>query len=286
MSNRPAPDVAMRGSNVAARSGMRVQLARSADRWLYPSLGILALLALWQALAASGRVAGYLLPAPDKVLAAFVRIATDGTLVAHIGPTLSGSALGWMFGSLAAIALAALVAEFKWVERALLVHLIAIQSIPKVSIAPLVFLWLGFGLEGRVLLVALICFFPVFANALSGFRSIDPSMLDLMRASGASRWHTWLHVKLPGSASALFAGLEVSVAFALIGCVVMEFIGASSGLGFLIQDASNTFDLPLSFAAVLVLGFIGLTANALVRRARRALLPWDASSIPTEPHRA
>lgn len=126
-----------------------------------------------------------------------------------------------------------------------------------------------------MLLVGLICFFPVFANAVAGFRSIDPNLIDLMRAAGASRIHIWWHVKLPGAASPIFAGLEVSIAFALIGCVVMEFIGATRGMGFLIQDASNTFDLALSFSAVVVLGGVGLLGNALVRMARARMLFWE-----------
>jgi NitT/TauT family transport system permease protein len=173
------------------------------------------------------------------------------------------------------VVLAALVAEFKGFERFTLLHLIAIQSIPKVSIAPLVFLWAGFDLKGKIILVALICFFPVFANALAGFRSADANRVDLLRAAGGSRAHVFLEVKLPSAASQLFAGLEVAVAFALIGCVVMEFVGATRGMGFLIQDSSNTFDLPLTFAAVISLGLVGVLANALVRLARGRLLFWE-----------
>jgi NitT/TauT family transport system permease protein len=243
--------------------------------FVYPAAGVLALLALWQLLAVTGWVPGYLLPAPLKVARSIARSVADGTLALHLAPTLTATVVGYVAGSAVAVLMAALVAEFKWVERALLLHLVALQSIPKVSIAPLVFLWLGFGLSGKMLLVALICFFPVFAGALAGFRAADPDLVDLMRAAGASRLHIWRHVKLPGALSHLFAGLEVSVAFALIGCVVMEFIGSTRGIGFLIQDASNTFDLALSFAAVIVLGLVGLAGNLLVRLARARLLFWE-----------
>jgi NitT/TauT family transport system permease protein len=144
-----------------------------------------------------------------------------------------------------------------------------------VAIAPLVFLWAGFDLKGKVILVALICFFPVFANALSGFRSAHSDRIDLLRAAGASRVHIFFEVKLPSAASQLFAGLEVAVAFALIGCVVMEFVGATRGMGFLIQDSSNTFDLPLTFAAVISLGLIGVVGNTSVRLLRSTLLFWE-----------
>lgn len=245
--------------------------------WAWPTGTVCALVALWALATGSGAVADYLLPGPGKVLAAIGRTASDGTLLTHLAPTLSASLAGWVCGALLATALAALVTEFRWVERSILVHLLALQAVPKVSLAPLVFLWAGFDIGGKVILVTLICFFPVFANAMAGFRSVGSGPLDLLRASGASRWHTWRHVKLPTAWPAIFSGLEISVAFALIGCVVMEFIGATRGLGFLIQDASSTYDLPLSFAAVIVLGAIGTAGNVLLRAARRRLLPWEGA---------
>jgi NitT/TauT family transport system permease protein len=254
---------------------------RASDRlasWAYPLAGMLAILLLWQAATALKWVPDYLLPAPWKVAHAIARSVADGTLAMHLQPTLMATVLGYAAGCAAALLLAALVSEFRWVERALLLHLLALQSIPKVSIAPLIFLWLGFGVGGKVLLVALICFFPVFANALAGLRAVDANLHDLMRAAGAGRWHVWWHLKLPGAMRHVFAGLEVSVAFALIGCVVMEFIGATRGMGFLIQDASSTYDLPLSFASILVLGAIGVAGNALIRALRARLLFWEPAT--------
>lgn len=254
----------------------------NAPALLYPAAGLVILLLGWHLVVAYALVPSYLLPAPAKVAGAVISSARDGTLLRHLSPTLQATIAGYLIGSLAAFVLAALVAEFRQFERFVLVHLIAIQSIPKVSIAPLVFLWAGFDLQGKIILVALICFFPVFANALAGFRSADPNLIDLMRASGASRSHIFLQVKLPSAASQLFAGLEVAVAFALIGCVVMEFVGATRGMGFLIQDSSNTFDLPMTFAAVVTLGLIGVAGNALVRLLRGRILFWEQGSKGTQ----
>lgn len=253
-------------------------------RWLsyrlgsvgYPLLGLAVFVAAWHLLSASGTVPSYLLPSPARVGRAIVQGFGNGTFLRHLSPTLQATLIGYGLGSLGAMLLAALVAEFKTVERFLLLHLIAIQSIPKVSIAPLVFLWMGFDIEGKILLVALICFFPIFANALTGFRAADPNLIDLMRAASASRWHVFWQVKLPTAASHIFAGLEVAVAFALIGCVVMEFVGSTRGMGFIIQDSSNTYDLPLTFAAVITLGIIGVLGNTIVRIARHVVLFWEA----------
>ena len=251
-------------------------LLRSASPALYPLAGLLALLLFWHLLTVTGAVPSFLLPAPGRVAAALGAGLADGTLLRHLVPTLQATASGYVLGSIAAFALAALIAEFRTVERFLYLHLVAIQSIPKVSIAPLVFLWAGFDIAGKIVLVALICFFPVFANALAGFRAADPNLLDLLRAAGASRTHVFVQAKVPAAGSQLFAGLEVAVAFALIGCVVMEFVGSTRGMGFVIQDASNTFDLPLTFAAVVLLGLVGVLGNALVRLVRRRLIFWEA----------
>lgn len=250
-------------------------LQYQAPALLYPAAGLACLLLGWHLLVAFAIVPSYLLPAPLRVASAMLASMQDGLLLRHIVPTLQATIAGYAIGSAAAFVLAALVAEFKMFERFALLHLIAVQSIPKVSIAPLVFLWAGFDLKGKIILVALICFFPVFANALSGFRSADANRIDLLRAAGASRTYIFLEVKLPSAASQLFAGLEVAVAFALIGCVVMEFVGATRGMGFLIQDSSNTFDLPLTFAAVITLGLIGVVGNLMMRWLRSRLLFWE-----------
>lgn len=242
--------------------------------WAYPAAAVLLLLALWHAATSLGWVPGFLLPAPARVAAALAEGAQNPLTQRHLLSTLQATATGWAAGSLVAAALAAVVAEFRPAERFLLWPLTALQAVPKVAVAPLVFLWAGFGLEGKAILVALICFFPVFANALVGFRAADPDLLDLLRAAGAPRWRRFLEVKLPSAAPQILAGLEVAVAFALIGCVVMEFLGATRGMGFLIQDASNSFDLPTVFAAILVLGLLGVGLNALVRLAGGRIVFW------------
>jgi NitT/TauT family transport system permease protein len=242
---------------------------------VYPLAALALLIALWHWLVVSGRVPTFLLPSPPRVVTSVAGAVTDGTLSRHLASTLQAAGAGYLIGTSVALLLAALVAEYKVVERFLLLHLIAFQSIPKVSIAPLIFLWAGFGLGGKVILVSLICFFPVFANALAGFRAADRNLVDLMRVAGASRIHLFYQVRLPGALSYIFAGLEVAVTFALIGCIVMEFIGSTAGIGFLIQETSTMYDLPLTFGVIVVIGLIGVLANGLVRALRGRLLFWE-----------
>lgn len=243
---------------------------------MVPALVAVAIaLSVWQGVTATGLVPGYLLPGPGAVALALWTAIADGTLAHHLAPTLQAAAIGYVLGSLAGILLAALIAESRMAERFLIVHLLALQAVPKVAVAPLIFLWVGFDLSGNIILVALICFFPVFANALAGFRAVEPGLLDLMRIAGASRLHRFAQLRLPTAATHIFAGQEVAVTFALIGCVVMEFVGSTRGIGFLIQDASNSFDLPLTFACIVSLGVIGIAGNAAVRQLRRRLVFWQ-----------
>ncbi|MBL8570281.1 MAG: ABC transporter permease [Phreatobacter sp.] len=244
----------------------------------YPAAALALAVGAWHVGTVSGAVPSYLLPQPGRVFAALIDGAQNPLVWRHLNSTLQATIFGYVAGSLVALVLAALIAEFRPVERFLIGPLTAIQAIPKVAVAPLVFLWAGFGLEGKTLLVALICFFPVFVNGLVGFRAADANLLDLMRAAGASRFARFMEVKLPMAAPTIFAGLEVAVSFALIGCVVMEFIGATRGMGFLIQDASNAFDLPTVFAAILTLGFIGVAGNAIVRFAHRRVVFWNRAT--------
>lgn len=246
---------------------------------LYPVGALAVTILAWHLATTSGLIASYLLPTPAKVLEAAREALQNPIFWRHLGSTLHATLLGWAIGSAIAVLLAALIAEFKPFERFLILPLTAIQAIPKVSIAPLVFLWAGFGIEGKTILVVLICFFPVFANALVGFRTADQNLIDLMRAAGASRLHRFLEVKVPTAAPYLFAGLEVAVSFALIGCVVMEFIGATRGMGFLIQDASNAFDLATVFTAILTLGLLGVVGNALVRLLHRRVVFWNRTTV-------
>jgi NitT/TauT family transport system permease protein len=245
---------------------------------LYPAVCVVLIGIAWHLVTVRALVPPFLLPRPDRVAAAWADAVASGLLWQHLWPTLWASALGWFCGSLVALSLAALLAEFSFARRMLLWPLTGLQSIPKIALAPLVFLWAGFGLGAKVILVALICFFPVFANALAGFRAVGTDLADLLRAHGASRLYRFAVVSLPAALPAIMAGLEIAAAFALIGCVVMEFVGSDRGMGFLIQDASSQFDLPIVFAAVLTLGAAGLAVNAALRFATTRLVFWGQAA--------
>jgi NitT/TauT family transport system permease protein len=151
---------------------------------------------------------------------------------------------------------------------------LALQTVPKVAIAPLLIIWFGFGLQSKVLTAALIAFFPVLVNVIAGLRSVDPRRLMLMRALQASPWQTFRKVRLPSMLPYLFAGLEIAMVFSIIGVIVGEFIGSSVGLGVMIIQRQGTIDVAGVFSVLIYLSLLGLVLNAVIVGAKRRLVFW------------
>ncbi|MGE0661263.1 MAG: ABC transporter permease [Reyranellaceae bacterium] len=231
--------------------------------------------ALWAAMKYLAGLPSHILPAPTAALRALADGLLGGEFWPHIGATLGAAAIGYLIGATVAIALAALLTLSKSAERFLYLHIVAFQSIPKIALAPLIFIWAGFGISSSITLVALACFYPVFVNALIGFRAVDANLIDLYIAFGSSRLRIFTAVRLPSAAAQILTGLEVSIVFALIAAVVMEFVSSRAGLGYLIQNASTTLETATVFAVVLLLAIAGIAAAATVRLVRRRLVFWE-----------
>jgi NitT/TauT family transport system permease protein len=148
---------------------------------------------------------------------------------------------------------------------------------PKVALAPLILVWCGFGIESKVVLIVLICFFPLFVNVIVGLRSADQDLIDLCRASCASRWYIFRHVKLPSAAGSIFAGLQIGASLALIGAVVGEFVSSQRGLGYLIASSTVNMSVATMFAAAILLTVLGIVATEAVRWAHRLVVFWERS---------
>jgi NitT/TauT family transport system permease protein len=246
-----------------------------------PFITLALLLAAWLLATRVLGAPAMLLPDPWVTLQGLAAGLRSGELVADALATVSAGAAGYAIGASLAFLLAAGMALSRPLERALIVPVMALQSIPKVALAPLIYLWAGFGTSSSVALVALSCIYPVFVNSLGGFRAVDPDLVDLYRASGAGRLRIFWSVRLPSAAPQVFVGLEVSVVFALLAAVVMELIAGERGLGVRIQSASATLDMATVFGAVALLAAIGVCASALLRALRRKLVFWqrDGSGV-------
>jgi len=180
--------------------------------------------------------------------------------------------------------LAALLAIYPWAERFLMIHVLAFQAIPKAALAPLIFIWCGFGMLSTITMAALACFYPVFINGFVGFRAADTTLTEMYRAFGSSRLRIFWAVRLPTAAGQIFVGLEVGIVFAFIATVVMEFIAGTKGLGYLVETSSVTLNSPGAFAALLLLALLGIAAASSVRTLSRRLIFWHLGpGQPSDP---
>jgi NitT/TauT family transport system permease protein len=243
--------------------------------WARPVLLVALLIVLWQVVIWVFRIPPYLIPAPGKVVGQLVE--QWPTLLRQAVPTtwatLGGFALSIAFG----IPMALVIAYSRTVESYVYPLLVFSQSVPKIAIAPLFVVWFGFGLIPKVISAFMLGFFPVVVSTVMGFKSVDADMIDLARSMKASRLATFMRISLPQALPSIFAGLKVSVTLAVVGAVVGEFVGSNSGLGYLLQIANGTFDLPLMFAALTVLSVIGVLLFVAVDVVERWTIPWHVS---------
>jgi NitT/TauT family transport system permease protein len=236
-------------------------------------LSLAAFLVAWKLLTVVTGTPDYILPAPEVVGERALRAIRSGILWEHTAVTLSEILLGFAFGAIAAIGVGIALGKSVVIERVLSPYIVAAQSVPILALAPLLDIWFGGGLLARVLICALIVFFPITIATMVGIRSADPLLREMFRSLGASPAQLTTGLEIPSALPVLFGGLRVGVTLAVIGAVVAEWAGAGSGLGVLINIADQgLFDTPLMFVALATLAVIGITLHGLVVVAERRLV--------------
>jgi NitT/TauT family transport system permease protein len=230
---------------------------------------------LWEIIVRWGDYQPFILPAPQRVAARWAAALADGTLVTHTLVTLREVFAGLALGLSVAVVLGYALAKSPLLERIISPYLVASQAIPIVALAPLLVIWFGAGAFSKVLVCALTLFFPVLINTIVGIRSVDPSLMDLMRSLRATRWQVFTMLEVPAALPVLLGGLKVGVTLSVIGAVVGEFVGSDRGLGFLVNLARGIFDTPLMFVALLTLMAIALALYLSVAALETVLLRWN-----------
>ena len=238
----------------------------------FASLGA-ALLGWWLVSRFAGLPA-FILPAPGQVAVRFWKALVDGTLVLHTAATLTEVLLGLLAGTTAAVILGYAIAKSRLFEQLVSPYLVATQAIPVVAIAPLLIIWLGSGLPSKVLICALIVFFPVLINTIVGLRSVSANLRELMRSLGATRWQNFRLLEFPAALPILLGGLKVGATLSVIGAVVGEFLAPDRGLGYLISVARGQYDTALVFVGVFALVVMALSLYGLVAWAEHRWLSW------------
>ncbi|EWY41891.1 ABC transporter permease [Skermanella stibiiresistens SB22] len=242
---------------------------------IYPALTAVILVGAWYLAVLFFEVPRYLLPLPGEVV---TRLIEDRDFLLRHGwvttyETLGGFALSIVIG----IPLALLIVSSSTIDRALMPWIVLSQTFPKIALAPLIVVWFGLGLVPKLIVTFLVAFFPILISTIVGLRSMERDMDELRLSMRASVWQTFWYFRLPLALPSLFAGLKVSVAFAAVGAVIAEWVGANEGLGYLLLTANANLDTPLLFAVLVLLMVLGMVLYHAIEMLERLLIPWHAT---------
>jgi NitT/TauT family transport system permease protein len=245
------------------------------DRYGVPLALAVVLLVVWEFGVRLAHVPAYLLPPPTAVFASLVN---DWKVIyLNLAPTLIAIIGGFALSVLIGIPLATVIVFSRLAERVLYPPMIASQAIPKVAVAPLFVVWMGFGVLPKVWIAFLIAFFPVVIDTVVGLRSVQPEMLQLGRSMGGGTLRMFLKLRLPNAMPNIFAGMKVAIALAVVGAITGEFVGSQSGLGYLLTSASGQMDTALVFAVLVTISVIAMVLFMIVEAVEKLVIPWHSS---------
>ena len=240
---------------------------------LLPPLTFVAVVALWAAAVQIFRIPPYLLPGPGGV---FSRVVSDASVLwTHSLVTLTEIVFGFGLTLLTAIPLGLVIALSRVAKQVVYPPLMLMQLVPKIAVAPLFLVWLGFGMESKVLLTVLMTFFPLLLASISGFQILDDRLLYLTQSMGATWWQTFRYLRFPAALPVIFSGIKTSATIAATAAIVAEFVGANKGLGYVLLRGTSTMDIELTFAVLVVLTIIGIAINYMVEFSEWAMTPWQ-----------
>jgi NitT/TauT family transport system permease protein len=243
--------------------------------WLLSPLMAATGLLLWHGLSQSRLVAPYLLPAPGAVAGRWLVLANNGVLWHHASTTLAEALLGFTAALLVGCGLGYAIARAPILDQALGPYVAATQAMPMVALAPLVVVWFGLGLLSKVLICALIVFFPMLVNTVAGLRSIDRTLLDAAQSEGANAWQRLWRVEIPLCLRTFLGGVKMGLTLSMTGAVVGEFVAADAGLGYLMNLARTAYDAPMVFAAALTMAGVAIAGYVAVGILERVLITWE-----------
>jgi NitT/TauT family transport system permease protein len=261
-----------------------VALRRRGDamRWLRATrdiaASIIVVLLLWEGLIRLFDVQPYIFPAPTSVLRSLWLGIAGGRYLAALGVTLSEVLIGAVIGTAGGLVVGMIMISSRLINRLVYPWIVAIQTIPKVAIAPLMLVWFGFGIESKIFIVALTSMFPVMVNTIAGLSAAEPDQIALIQALSGSRWQVLRYVQLPAALPYIFAGLNTAVVLAVIAAIVGEFLAARAGIGYLLLQANFALDLAAVFALLTVLGVLGVVLSLCVRVIENRVCFWHRRS--------
>ncbi len=244
-----------------------------------PLLSAIIGLGIWEGAVRFFEMPTYLLPAPSLV--ATILVQRWAILLEQFGYTAMASVVGLAIGLALGIGTGTAISASKIAERMLYPWLVITHAVPKVVVAPLLLVWIGFGVKAEIIFVIIFTFFPILVSTVTGLKSADPELLQLVRSMGGRKGQTLLKIRIPGALPSIFAGIKISATLAPVGAVVGEFVASNKGLGHLLVVAVGNFDVPIAFAAVTVISVFGIAIWYLAELLERLAIPWHASQRTT-----
>lgn len=238
-----------------------------------PVLGVVGIIGLWWLGTALFHVSKFLVPSPPDVVEAFAQ--QRGYLLEQTTVTLIETVEGFGLAIAIGVPVAVLIAGSRLVERTLYPILLAVNSVPKVAIAPILVVWMGFGQLPKIVMVVLLCFFPIVLSTASGLRSTPADLIELTDSLDASAWQAFRKVRLPAALPQIFVGLKTAISLAVIGAVIAEFVGADAGLGFVIVQSGASANTALAFASMALLSLISIVLFYALVALERWFIPWS-----------
>jgi NitT/TauT family transport system permease protein len=243
---------------------------------LAPTAFAIGVVILWEIVWRWIAMPEYLFPKPSVIASTLYRRA--GIIYPHALFTAAEIVIGFVLGITAGFALAMLVFYSTLAAKIIYPLVVASQTVPKLAIAPLLVIWLGFGMAPKIAIIVILVAFPMLVNTISGFRSVDPRMIELMKTLSASEWKMFRYIRFPAALPFIFSALKLGTTLAVIGAVVGEWVGSSHGLGYLILAANSLVDVPLLFAVLVTLSVIGVAFFGTIFALERIALWWQSES--------
>ena len=234
---------------------------------------LIILVVLWEVLCLSGRVPEYMLPSPVDVAKAFA--GDFNIMITHGAVTLTEAVSGLFLGIVLAFLMATLMDHFLVINHAFFPLMVITQTIPTIAIAPLLILWMGFGMAPKITLVIITTFFPIAVGLLEGYSSVDSDIINLMKTMKANKGQIFFHVKLPAALPHFFSGLKISTSYAVVAAVVSEWLGGFEGLGVYMTRVKKAYAFDKMFAVIIFIVIISLALMFLVGVLRRIVMPWE-----------
>lgn len=254
-------------------------LARRPEIILVPMLFVVVV-GSWELATALFAIPVYVLPPPSRIFEVLVQGLSSGLYLDNAFYTLGEALMGFLLAAVAGLVLGSFVAQFSIVEKTLYPYLVAIQTTPKIAIAPLFIMWFGFGMLSKITIAAIVSFFPILVNVILGLKSTDSQRIELMRSLRANSLQIFLSVRLPSALPMIFAGLNIGIVFSLLGAIVGEFVGSRNGLGNLVMQMNANLDAAGVFAVLVVLSAMGVSLHLIMQFVQRKLLFWHESAGP------